>query len=125
MDFQQLLNKEDKLRIIQETGPGRQITLAHVIAGPDAIIYKKLGLDPRVDYTRSAIGILTITPSETAIITADISIKSSGVELGFVDRFSGTVIVTGSVSDVQASLEAVLAYTRDTLGFTVCPITRT
>ena len=79
MDFQQLLNKEDKLRIIQETVPGRQITLAHVIAGPDAIIYKKLGLDPRVDYTRSAIGILTITPSETAIITADISIKSSGV----------------------------------------------
>ena len=125
MDFQQLLNKEDKLRIIQETVPGRQITLAHVIAGPDAIIYKKLGLDPRVDYTRSAIGILTITPSETAIITADISIKSSGVELGFVDRFSGTVIVTGSVSDVHASLEAVLAYTRDTLGFTVCPITRT
>ena len=125
MDFQQLLNKEDKLRIIQETVPGRQITLAHVIAGPDAIIYKKLGLDPRVDYTRSAIGILTITPSETAIITADISIKSSGVELGFVDRFSGTVIVTGSVSDVQASLEAVLAYTRDTLGFTVCPVTKT
>lgn len=125
MDFQQLLNKEDRLRIIQETVPGRQITLAHVIAGPDAIIYKKLGLDPRVDYTRSAIGILTITPSETAIIAADISIKASGVELGFVDRFSGTVIVTGSVSDVQASLEAVLAYTRDTLDFTVCPITRT
>ena len=125
MDFQQLLNKEDKLRIIQEPVPGRQITLAHDIAGPDANIYKKLGLDPRVDYTRSAIGILTITPSETAIIAADISIKASGVELGFVDRFSGTVIVTGSVSDVQASLEAVLAYTRDTLGFTVCPITRT
>ena len=78
-----------------------------------------------MDYTRSAIGILTITPSETAIIAADISIKASGVELGFVDRFSGTVIVTGSVSDVQSSLEAVLAYTRDTLGFTVCPITRT
>ena len=43
MDFQQLLGKEDKLRIIQETVPGRQITLAHIIAGPDAIIYKKLG----------------------------------------------------------------------------------
>ena len=125
MDFQQLLSKDDKLRIIQETVPGRQITLAHIIAGPDVIIYKKLGLDPQVDYTRSAIGILTITPSETAIIAADISIKASGVELGFVDRFSGTVIVTGSVSDVEASLQAVLAYTRETLGFTVCPITRT
>ena len=79
MDFQQLLGKDDKLRIIQETVPGRQITLAHIIAGPDVIIYKKLGLDPQVDYTRSAIGILTITPSETAIIAADISIKASGV----------------------------------------------
>ena len=64
MDFQQLLGKEDKLRIIQETVPGRQITLAHIIAGPDAIIYKKLGLDPRMDYARSAIGILTITPAK-------------------------------------------------------------
>ena len=42
-----------------------------------------------------------------------------------MDRFSGTVIVTGSVSDVEASLQAVLAYARDTLGFTVCPVTKT
>jgi Holliday junction DNA helicase RuvB len=37
---------ENKQRIIQELVPGKQITLAHVIANPDKILYKKLGLDP-------------------------------------------------------------------------------
>ena len=41
------LDKE-KLRIIQELVPGKQITLAHIIANPDSILYKKLGLDPAV-----------------------------------------------------------------------------
>ena len=33
---------QDKMRIIQELVPGKQITLAHVIANPDKILYKKL-----------------------------------------------------------------------------------
>ena len=44
----------DLMRIIQESVPGKQITMAHIIASPDEIIYKKLGLDPRVDYYRAA-----------------------------------------------------------------------
>ena len=114
-----------KQRIIQELVPGKQITLAHIIANPDEILYKKLGLDPSVEYSRSAIGILTLSPAETAIIAGDISIKSSGVQLGFVDRFSGTVIVTGTYSEVEASLKAVTEYTEETLGFTVCKVTKT
>ena len=47
---------ENKQRIIQETVPGKQITLAHIIANPDPVLYQKLGLDPKTDYTRSAIG---------------------------------------------------------------------
>ena len=115
----------EKARIIQELVPGKQVTLAHIIANPDEILYKKLGLDPAVEYSRSAIGILTMSPAETAIIAGDISIKASGVQLGFVDRFSGTVILTGTISEVDASLRAVVAYVRDTLGFTVCNITKT
>ena len=30
---------QDKMRIIQELVPGKQITLAHVIASPDPILY--------------------------------------------------------------------------------------
>lgn len=115
----------EKLRIIQELVPGKQVTLAHVIANPDRILYKKLGLDPAIDYSKAAIGIVTMSPAETAIITADIATKASGVELGFVDRFSGTLIITGTVSEVESSMKALTDYVRDTLGFTVCPITRT
>ena len=116
---------ENKQRIIQELVPGKQITLAHIIANPDPIMYNKLGLDPKVEYSKSAIGILTVSPAETAIIMADIGIKSAGVELGFVDRFSGSVIVTGTVSEVEASIEAILQYVSNTLGYAVTPITRT
>ena len=116
---------QDKTRIIQELVPGKQITLAHIIANPDQILYKKLGLDPAVEYSKSAIGIITMSPAETAIIAGDISIKASGAELGFVDRFSGTLIVTGTVSQVEASLEAVCSYCKQTLGFSVCEVTRT
>ena len=116
---------ENKQRIIQELVPGKQITLAHIIASPDPILYGKLGLDPKVEYSKSAIGVMTVSPAETAIIMADVGMKASGVELGFVDRFSGSVIVTGTVTEVEASMDAILRYVKDTLGYAVSPITRT
>ncbi len=116
----------ERMRIVQELVPGKQITLAHVIANPDKVLYKKLGLNPAVDYSRGgAIGILTISPSETAVIAADLALKASGVELGFVDRFSGTLIVTGSVAEVEAALRAILEYCREKMGVAVCEMTRT
>ena len=115
----------ERMRIIQELVPGKQITLAHIIANPDKILYKKLGLDPSVDYSKSAIGIVTMSPAETAIIAGDIATKASGAHIGFVDRFSGTLIVTGTVSEVEASLKAVCEYCQETLRFNVCPVTRT
>lgn len=116
---------EEKQRIIQELVPGKQITLAHIIANPDSILYEKLGLNPAVEYSKSAIGVLTVSPAETAIIIADIALKASGVDLGFVDRFSGSVIVTGTVSEVEAAIQAILGYAENTLGYTVIGITRT
>lgn len=124
MDFKNI-GLDDKLRIIQELVPGKQITLAHIIANPGKELYKKLGLDPSVDYSKSAIGIVTMSPSETAIIAADIAMKASGCDIGFVDRFSGTLIVTGTVSEVESAMNAVTEYTEKTLGFSVCPVTKT
>ena len=112
-------------RIVQELVPGKEISLAHIIANPDEILYTKLGLDPALNYSRTAIGILTISPAETAIIMADIATKAAGIELGFVDRFSGSLIITGTVSEVEAAINAILDYVSGKLGFTVCPITRT
>lgn len=112
-------------RVIQESVPGRQITLAHIIAAPDPVLYEKLGLDPKLDYKKSAIGIMTVTPYETTIIMADIAMKSSGVEMGFVDRFSGSLIITGTVSEVEASMQAILEYADHELGYSICKLTRT
>ena len=125
MGYTDNMDPEIKQRIIQELVPGKQISLAHIIANPDKILYTKLGLDPALDYSRSAIGILTISPAETAIIMADIAIKSAGVDLGFVDRFSGSLIITGTVSEVEASVRAILNYVSEKLGFVTCKITRT
>lgn len=127
MNINEIISKNDdsKLRIIQELVPGKQITLAHIIASPDEIVYQKLGLNPDIDYNKAAIGILTVSPAETAVIAADIALKSSNVELGFVDRFSGTLIITGMVSDTQSAIEAAVNYIHNTLGFSVCEVTRT
>ena len=72
---------KDKMTIVQEFVPGKQITLCHIIANPGETLYTKLGLDPQTDYSRSAIGVLTIIPYEGAVIAADISMKSSGAPL--------------------------------------------
>ncbi|MCI9221143.1 MAG: BMC domain-containing protein [Lachnospiraceae bacterium] len=119
------LDEKNKQRIVQELVPGKQITLAHIIASPDPILYEKLGLDPSVDYARAAIGILTVSPAETAIIMADVAMKAAAINLGFVDRFSGSLIISGTVSEVEASEQAILDYVRDALHYTVCGITRT
>ena len=50
----ELFNKEKPV-IVQEFVPGKQITLCHIIANPGEVLYTKLGLDPQVDYSRSAL----------------------------------------------------------------------
>lgn len=115
---------EKLLRIIQESVPGKQISLAHIIGGPKEIIYRKLGLNPDIDYDHSAIGILNITPPESAVIAADIAVKAGDIDLGFVDRFSGSLIITGYLSDIEASMTEICDYFSNTLGFSCCSITR-
>jgi len=110
----------EKQRIIQEFVPGKQVTLAHMIASPDEEIYQRLGLSKS-----GAIGIVTLTPSETSIIAADIATKSAPVSIGFLDRFTGALIITGDVSGVLAALTEINDVLKNMLGFTPCDITKT
>ncbi|MGN0203004.1 MAG: BMC domain-containing protein [Coprococcus sp.] len=112
---------QDKQRIIQEYVPGKQVTLAHVIANPDSSLYKKLGI---IGDRQGALGIMTITPSEGAIIGADVALKAANVELVFVDRFNGSLIVNGDVADVEAAVKDVLHVLENTLKFAPTTITR-
>ena len=115
------MKSEEKQRIIQEFVPGKQVTLAHLIANPDPELYKKLGL---LD-VRGAIGILTITPGEGAIIAADVATKAADVGIGFVDRFSGSLVITGDIAAIEAALQAVVNTLCSQLMFAPAPITRT
>ena len=63
-------NHEEQIRIVQETVAGKEITFAHVMGGPAPIVYQKLGLNPQVDYRSSAIGIMNLTPPESAVIAS-------------------------------------------------------
>ena len=112
---------QNKQRIIQEFVPGKQVTMAHLIANPDGDIYKKLGV---VGDVRGALGILTITPSEAAIIGADVAVKAAEVSLVFVDRFSGSLVICGDVAAVDAALKDVFRVLGETLHFTMTEITR-
>lgn len=115
----------EKLRIVQELVPGKQVTLAHIIARPKPIVYQKLGLDPKVDYEQAAIAIFSMTPSEISIIAGDIAIKTADIDVGFIDRFSGTLIFTGRVSAVRSAVNGILEYLKSKLGFETCNITTT
>ena len=119
-----MIDHRDQIRIVQETVAGKEITLAHVMGGPAPIFYQKLGLNPSIDYGSSAIGIMNMTPPESAVIASDIAIKSGNVYLGFADRFTGTLIITGESSDVMSALTEVVTFFRDSLGYVVCDITK-
>lgn len=114
----------EQIRIVQETVAGKEITFAHVMGGPAPIIYQKLGLNPQLDYGASAIGIMNMTPPESAVIASDIAVKSGDVYLGFADRFTGTLIITGEIADVISAMTEIVDYFRDELGYVVCKITK-
>ncbi|MEB3101609.1 ethanolamine utilization microcompartment protein EutS [Ferviditalea candida] len=111
--------EQEKQRVIQEYVPGKQVTLAHVIANPDPVLYTKLGIDEA-----GAIGILTLTPTETSIIAADIATKAADVDVGYLDRFTGSLVITGEVAAVEMAMEAVNSFLSRKLKFTPALLSR-
>ncbi|QJA08823.1 BMC domain-containing protein [Romboutsia sp. CE17] len=112
---------EEKQRLIQESVPGKQVTIAHIIANPREELYQKVGLAVK---NRGSIGILNITPGETAIIAANIAIEYSKVSLAFVDRFSGSLVITGDLTSVESAINQILVTLKNTLNFFVTSITK-
>ena len=109
----------EKQRVIQEYVPGKQVTMAHIIPNPQGDLHERLGLE-----SGGAIGIMTITPSEAAIIAADAATKAGNIEIGFVDRFTGSLVITGEVADVEAAIRAAGRILVGVLGFTASEVTR-
>ncbi len=111
--------EQSPTRIIQEYVPGKQVTIAHVIANPDRALCKRVGLEDA-----EAVGIMTLTPGESAIIAGDLALKAADVKIGFLDRFSGTLVLVGDLSSVEVALEAANQGLATMLGFYPARVTR-
>ena len=98
----------------------------HVINPSQSCIYQNLGLHIGVhegeDHTGEAIGMIRFTPWEAVVVAADIAVKSANVEIGFMDRFSGSLILTGGLTEVQTAVEEVVKFFREVLGFKTCAV---
>lgn len=106
-------------RSIQEFVPGKQVTLAHLIAHPTDDLAKKIGV-PGAE----AIGIMTLTPGETSMIAADIATKAADVQIGFLDRFTGSLVIHGTVGAVEEGLRQVIDVLAAKLQYNPCELTR-
>ena len=123
-DYEQLKGK--RLRITRLRIPGKEVCLAHIISATQAPVYQNLGLHIGVhegeDHTGESIGLIRFTPWEAVIAAADIAIKSADVQIGFMDRFCGSLIITGGLSEVQTAVEEVVRFFKEELGFHTCDI---
>lgn len=120
--------KGKKLRLTRVRVPGKEVCLAHIITPSEACIYQNLGLHIGVhegeDHTGETIGLIRFTPWEAVVVAADVAVKSAHVDIGFMDRFCGSLILTGGLAQVETAVEEVVRFFRDTLGFRTCEVTR-
>ena len=59
------------------------------------------------------------------MIAADIASKSADIKVGFVDRFNGSLVITGDVAAVEVAIRDVMAVLCDRMGFAKAPVTKT
>ena len=120
--------KGRRLRMTRLRVPGKEVCLAHIITPTDPAIYQNLALHIGVhegeDHRGETIGIMRVTPWEAIVVATDVAVKAAHVEVGFMDRFSGALIITGGFSQVMTAVEEVVRFFRDELHFDVCEIHR-
>ncbi len=123
-DYEDLKGKT--LRMTRLRVPGKEVCMANIITPTDSSVYRNLGLHIGVhegeDHTGEAIGLVRFTPWEAVVAAADIALKSGDVEIGFMDRFNGSLIITGALAQVQTAVEEVVGYFRSRHDFGVCDI---
>ncbi|MFG6366513.1 MULTISPECIES: BMC domain-containing protein [Schaedlerella] len=123
-DYEHLKGK--RLRMTRVRVPGKEVCLAHVLSPSETCIYQNLALHIGVhegeDHTGESIGLIRFTPWEVVVAAADIAVKSADVQVGFMDRFCGSLILTGGLSQVQTAVEEVVRFFGEELGFRTCEV---
>ena len=124
-DFENLKGK--RLRMTRVRVPAKEVCLAHVLNPSEERIYQNLALHIGVhegeNHTGEALGLVRFTPWEAVVVAADVAVKSADVQIMFMDRFCGSLIVSGKIAEVQTAVESVVKYFGE-LGFGTCTIHR-
>lgn len=122
-DFENIKGK--RLRMTRLRVPAKEVCLAHVLNPSEERIYHNLALHIGVhegeDHTGEALGLIRFTPWEAVVVAADVAVKSADVQLCFMDRFCGSLIVSGKLTEVQTAVESVVKYFGE-IGFGTCEI---
>ena len=122
-DFENLKGK--RLRMTRVRVPAKEVCLAHVLNPSEERIYHNLALHIGVhegeDHTGEALGLIRFTPWEAVVVAADVAIKSADVQICFMDRFCGSLIVSGKMTEVQTAVQNVVEYFGE-IGFGTCDI---
>lgn len=125
-DYEHLKGK--KLRMTRVRVPGKEVCLAHIINPTQPCIYQNLALHIGVhegeDHMGEAIGMIRFTPWEAVVVAADIAMKSANIQIGFMDRFCGSLIITGRLAEVETAVESVVRFFDEELGFKTCAINK-
>ncbi len=123
-DYEHL--KGRTLRMTRLRIPGKEVSLAHLFTPSDDSVYRDLGLHIGVhegeDHRGETIGLIRFTPWEAVVVAADIALKSAQVEIGFMDRFCGSLIITGEHAQVETAVEETVGFFQNELGFSVCEV---
>ena len=100
--------------------------MAHILTPASPQIYQNLGLHIGVhegeDHTGESIGLVRVTPWESVVIAADVAAKSADIQIGFMDRFCGSLIITGALADVETAVKEVIRFMDEVMGFRPCEI---
>lgn len=99
------------VQIISEEVSGKNINLCHIISNPDMRVTEKLAIDV------TPLAIVSVSPGEAAIVAADFLSKYADLEVVFIDRYLGTVLVTGLVSALETACTGVINFLHGELAF--------
>lgn len=100
-----------KEQMISEEVAGKSINICHIISNPDQRVTQKLAIDV------SPLAIISVSPGETAIVVADYLSKVAEVEVIFIDRYLGTVLVIGETSALETACKGILHLLGEKMAF--------
>ncbi|HWQ43981.1 MAG TPA: hypothetical protein VN456_18395 [Desulfosporosinus sp.] len=100
-----------EMPMICEEVSGKCVNLCHIITNPDNQVTQKLSIEG------SPLAIVSVSPGEVALVVADYLSKSAALEVIFIDRYLGTVLVVGETGALETACTGLLKLLHGEMSF--------